>query len=167
MGVGILSTGQKRGIVSESDLAKAVTQMSTLNVLGEKLGPLAYVKSLTDVTGFGLFGHLVEMCDGSNVSAELFFNQIPTLDNLDSYLDQKCFPGGTERNWASYGHRIQEGITETQRLIGADPQTSGGLLIAVQEKSQEVFEQFLLEQGFNLKPIGRITEKRGKAIYIP
>lgn len=107
------------------------------------------------------------MCDGSNVSAELFFNQIPTLDNLDSYLDQKCFPGGTERNWASYGHRIQEGITETQRLIGADPQTSGGLLIAVQEKSQEVFEQFLLEQGFNLKPIGRITEKKGKAIYIP
>lgn len=116
--------------------------MSTLNVLGEKLGPLAYVKSLTDVTGFGLFGHLVEMCDGSNVSAELFFNQIPTLDNLDSYLDQKCFPGGTERNWASYGHRIQEGITETQRLIGADPQTSGGLLIAVQENHKKFLNNF-------------------------
>ena len=140
--------------------------MSTLNVLGEKLGPLAYVKSLTDVTGFGLFGHLVEMSDGSQVSSELFFNKIPTLDNLDTYLDQKCFPGGTERNWSSYGHRIQDGITEYQRLIGADPQTSGGLLIAVEEKSQDIFEKFLVDQGFNLKPIGRTTEKREKAIYI-
>jgi selenide,water dikinase len=166
LGVGILSTGQKRGIVSPTDLAKAVKQMSTLNLLGEKLGPLSYVKSLTDVTGFGLFGHLVEMSDGSGVSSELFFNEIPTLDNLDTYLDQKCFPGGTERNWASYLHRIQEGITENQRLIGADPQTSGGLLIAVDEKSQEVFEKFLKDEGFNLKPIGRTIEKREKAIYI-
>lgn len=166
LGVGILSTGQKRGIVTSNDLAKAVKQMSTLNHLGEKLGPLSYIKSLTDVTGFGLFGHLVEMCDGSQISADLFFNEIPTLDNLATYLEQKCFPGGTERNWASYGHRIQEGITETQRLIGADPQTSGGLLIAVDEKSQEVFEKFLKDEGFNLKPIGRTIEKREKAIYI-
>jgi len=167
LGVGILSTGQKRGIVSEGDLANAVKQMSTLNLLGEKLGPLPYVKSLTDVTGFGLFGHLVEMCDGSHVSAELFFKEIPTLANLEMYLDQKCFPGGTERNWASYGQRIHEGITEYQRLIGADPQTSGGLLIAVEEKSQDVFEKFLQVQGFDLKPIGRTVEKREKAIYIP
>lgn len=166
IGVGILTTGQKRGIVGELDLAKAVNQMSTLNSIGEKLGPLSYVKSLTDVTGFGLFGHLVEMCDGSNVSAELFFNEIPTLDNLGTYLDQKCFPGGTERNWASYGHRIQEGFTENQRLIGADPQTSGGLLIAVEVESQVIFEKFLLDHGFSLKPIGRTTEKRNKAIYI-
>ena len=166
LGVGILSTGQKRGIVSPADLAKAVKQMSTLNVLGEKLGPLSYVKSLTDVTGFGLFGHLVEMSDGSELSSELFFNEIPTLDNLGTYLDQKCFPGGTERNWSSYGHRIQDGITEYQRLIGADPQTSGGLLIAIDEKYQEVFEKFLKDEGFNLKPIGRTIEKREKAIYI-
>jgi selenide,water dikinase len=166
LGVGILSTGQKRGIVSPTDLAKAVKQMSTLNVLGEKLGPLSYVKSLTDVTGFGLFGHLVEMSDGSELSSELFFKEITTLDNLDTYLDQKCFPGGTERNWSSYGHRIQDGITEYQRLIGADPQTSGGLLIAIEEKYQEVFEKFLKDEGFNLKPIGRTIEKREKAIYI-
>ena len=166
LGVGILSTGQKRGIVSPTDLAKAVKQMSTLNVLGEKLGPLSYVKSLTDVTGFGLLGHLVEMSDGSQVSSELFFNEIPTMDNLDTYLDQKCFPGGTERNWSSYGHRIQDGIAEYQRLIGADPQTSGGLLIAIEEKYQEVFEKFLKGEGFNLKPIGRTIEKREKAIYI-
>jgi selenide,water dikinase len=166
LGVGILSTGQKRGIVSPEDLAKAVKQMSKLNSLGEKLGPLDYVKSLTDVTGFGLFGHLVEMCDGSHVSSELFFDQIPTLDNLANYLDQKCFPGGTERNWASYGHRIQVGITENQRLIGADPQTSGGLLIAIQEEFQVDFELFLKNEGFNLKPIGRTIQKDEKAIYL-
>lgn len=166
LGVGILTTGQKRGIVSEGDLANAVKQMSTLNSIGIKLGPLSYVKSLTDVTGFGLFGHLVEMCDGSQVSSELYFDQIPTLENLDAYLDQKCFPGGTERNWSSYGQRIQKGITEKQRLIGADPQTSGGLLIAVDDSFQEAFEKYMFELGLNLKPIGRTIEKREKAIYI-
>lgn len=166
LGVGILTTGQKRGIVSEGDLANAVNQMSTLNSIGIKLGPLSYVKSLTDVTGFGLFGHLVEMCDGSQVSSELYFDQIPTLENLDAYLDQKCFPGGTERNWSSYGQRIQKGITEKQRLIGADPQTSGGLLIAVDDSFQEAFEKYMFELGLNLKPIGRTIEKREKAIYI-
>ena len=166
LGVGILTTGQKRGIVASNDLAKAVKQMSTLNLIGEKLGPLPYVKSLTDVTGFGLFGHLVEMCDGSQISADLFFNEIPTLDNLNTYLEKKCFPGGTERNWASYGHRIQDGISENQRLIGADPQTSGGLLIAVDQESQLDFEKYLLTLGFDLKPIGKTVQKREKAIYI-
>ena len=166
LGVGILTTAQKRGIVSDSDLATAVKQMSTLNSFGAKIAPLDYVESLTDVTGFGLMGHLVEMCDGSGVSAELFFDQIPTLNNLDHYLDQKCFPGGTSRNWASYGHRVQEGITETQRLIGADPQTSGGLLIAVSKSQKQAFEIFAHAAGFDLKPIGQTIPQKEKAIYL-
>jgi selenide,water dikinase len=140
--------------------------MSTLNAFGEKLGPLSYVKSLTDVTGFGLMGHLVEMCDGSGISARIDFKSIPILKNLDTYLDQKCFPGGTQRNWASYGHRVQEGISERERLIGADPQTSGGLLIAIEKDNQTEFEQFAQEHGFDLKPIGNTMEKQEKAIYL-
>jgi selenide,water dikinase len=166
LGVGILTTAQKRGIVSDEDLAIAVKQMSTLNSFGAKIAPLDYVESLTDVTGFGLMGHLVEMCDGSGVSAELFFDQIPTLNNLTHYLDQKCFPGGTSRNWASYGHRVQEGISETQRLIGADPQTSGGLLIAVSKTQKDAFETFAKAAGFDLHPIGQTILKKEKAIYL-
>jgi selenide,water dikinase len=140
--------------------------MSTLNAFGEKLGPLTYVKSLTDVTGFGLMGHLVEMCDGSGVSAHIDFDALPILGNLSTYLDQKCFPGGTQRNWASYGQRVQEGISENQRLIGADPQTSGGLLIAVEKENQTEFENFAREHGFDLKPIGFMMTQQEKAIYL-
>lgn len=166
LGVGILTTAQKRGIVHPDDLAIAIKQMSTLNSFGEKLGPLTYVKALTDVTGFGLMGHLVEMCDGSSVSAKIDFEAIPRLANLNDYLDQKCFPGGTSRNWDSYGHRIQDGISEEQRLLGADPQTSGGLLIAVAKDSQIEFEAFASKNGFNLTPIGHTMEQKEKAIYL-
>ena len=166
LGVGILSTAQKRGILSPEDLAISVKQMSTLNAFGEKLGPLTYVKSLTDVTGFGLMGHLVEMCDGSGVSAHIDFDALPILGNLNTYLDQKCFPGGTQRNWASYGHRVQEGISENQRLIGADPQTSGGLLIAIEKEHQSEFEIFAHGHGFDLKPIGFTMTQQEKAIYL-
>ena len=166
LGVGILSTAQKRGILSPEDLAISVKQMSTLNAFGEKLGPLTYVKSLTDVTGFGLMGHLVEMCDGSGVSAHIDFDALPILGNLNTYLDQKCFPGGTQRNWTSYGHRVQEGISENQRLIGADPQTSGGLLIAIEKEHQSEFEIFAHGHGFDLKPIGFTMTQQEKAIYL-
>ena len=166
LGVGILTTAQKRGIVQEEDLAAAVKQMSTLNILGEKLGKLTYVKALTDVTGFGLFGHLIEMCDGSKVSSEIDMDKLPLLANIDLYLEQKCFPGGTSRNWASYGHRIDNEISERNRLIGADPQTSGGLLIAVDAKNQGDFERFMLENELNLPLIGKTIPQKEQAIYL-
>jgi selenide,water dikinase len=166
LGVGILTTAQKRGIVQEEDLAAAVKQMSTLNILGEKLGQLAYVKALTDVTGFGLFGHLIEMCDGSKVSSEIDMDKLPLLANIDLYLEQKCFPGGTTRNWASYGERIQQEISEKDRLIGADPQTSGGLLIAVETAYQTDFENFLSENDITLPVIGKTIPQKEKAIYL-
>ncbi|MHA8080982.1 selenide, water dikinase SelD [Aquirufa regiilacus] len=166
LGVGILTTGQKRGIVSEGDLGRAVKQMSTLNSFGAHLGPLSYVKSLTDVTGFGLFGHLVEMADGSGLSAKIDFESLPLLPNIAYYLDQKCFPGGTSRNLASYGHRLSDEINERQRYIGADPQTSGGLLIAVEAEHTAEFEAFASSHGLELSPIGELTKAKDKAIYL-
>jgi selenide,water dikinase len=127
---------------------------------------LTYVKSLTDVTGFGLFGHLVEMADGSGLSAKIAFENLPLLPNIDHYLEQKCFPGGTARNLASYGERISEEISERQRYIGADPQTSGGLLIAVEAEHRAEFEAFALANGHELSPIGEIMERKEKAIYL-
>ena len=166
LGVGILSTAQKRGIVTTEDLARAVKQMSTLNRFGAKLGPLGYVKALTDVTGFGLFGHLVEMADGSKLTALVNFDKLPLLPNIEHYLDQKCFPGGTSRNLASYGHRLSEEIDERQRYIGADPQTSGGLLIAIEATKTAEFEEFAKDHGFELSPIGQLIEAQEKAIYL-
>lgn len=129
LGVGILSTAQKKGLLHPEDAAIALKSMTTLNKLGEMLGKIPGVKAMTDVTGFGLLGHLAEMCEGSLVSATIEFEKIPTIPTLKSYLSQKCIPGGTQRNWASYGHKIGP-LTEEQRHILADPQTSGGLLIA-------------------------------------
>ena len=146
MGVGILSTAQKKGLLREPDAAIALESMVTLNKLGEVFGQLPYVKAMTDVTGFGLLGHLAEMCAGSGLSAVLEFNKVPVIHTLPFYLEQRCFPGGTQRNWNSYGHRVGN-LTDEQRYILADPQTSGGLLVAVEEAHTTAFEQLLKDQG--------------------
>ncbi len=159
LGVGILSTAMKKGILRDEDLKSMVRSMTTLNSIGEKLGELTYVNALTDVTGFGLLGHLLEICEGSNLNAELFYSQIPVMDNLPYYLSQKSYPGGTLRNWESYGHKIGS-IHEDQKFILADPQTSGGLLISIDETHQGLFQDFLKREGFHtFAPIGKLYPK--------
>jgi selenide,water dikinase len=168
LGVGILSTAQKRGLLRPEDAAIALKSMTTLNSLGEKLGRLQGVKAMTDVTGFGLLGHLAEMCEGSHVSAAIEFGKIPTIANLKSYLDQKCIPGGTQRNWASYGHKIGV-LTEEQRYILADPQTSGGLLIAAAPETVEEVAALLKAQGLpaaQCEPFGTLTPPAENLIQI-
>jgi len=157
LGVGILSTAQKRGVLLPEDAAIALQSMTTLNKPGELFGKIDGVMAMTDVTGFGLLGHLSEMCEGSGLSAVIEFKKVPVIASLPSYLAQKCFPGGTQRNWNSYGHKVGS-LTDEQRYILADPQTSGGLLIAVAAESCAGLEQLLkeLHLGFNsfgwLKP---------------
>lgn len=146
LGVGILSTAQKKGLLRAADAAIALESMTTLNKLGELFGQLSYVKAMTDVTGFGLLGHLKEMCAGSGLTATIGFDKVPVIPSLAWYLEQHCFPGGTQRNWNSYGHQVSE-LTDEQRYILADPQTSGGLLVAVEEAHAPQFEQLLKEQG--------------------
>ena len=158
LGVGILSTAQKRSVLLPDDAATALKSMTTLNKLGEVFGKMSYVKAMTDVTGFGLLGHLAEMCEGSGLSATIEFDKVPVIPSLKYYLDQNCFPGGTGRNWASYGHKIGS-LTEAQKYILADPQTSGGLLVAVAEDGVIEFERELQEMGYNLEAIGWLGEK--------
>ena len=146
LGVGILSTAQKKGVLREEDAAIALKSMVTLNKLGASFGQIKGVRAMTDVTGFGLLGHLLEMCEGSGLSAEIEYDKVPVIASLHHYLRQGCRPGGTQRNWASYGHKVSE-ISDDQRHILADPQTSGGLLVAVEEQDCATFEGFLLQQG--------------------
>lgn len=140
-------------------------QMEELNKIGTVLGTLSYVKALTDVTGFGLFGHLIEMCDGSMISAEINPDAFPTLPNVKNYLRQDCFPGGTKRNLASYQDRIETLNDNHVNFIGADPQTSGGLLIAVDQKFTPNFEAIMKEQNQSYWKIGKTINQKEKAIY--
>lgn len=158
LGVGILSTAQKRGLLLPEDAAIALKSMSTLNSLGGLFGQMETVKAMTDVTGFGLLGHLSEMCEGSGLSAVIEFDKVPVIASLDYYLDQQCFPGGTQRNWNSYGHKIGT-LTDRQRYILADPQTSGGLLVAVEENATADFERTLREHGHEFRSFGWLKAK--------
>lgn len=146
LGVGILSTAQKRGLLQPADALIARDSMVTLNKLGETFGALESVQAMTDVTGFGLLGHLSEMTEGSNTSAVIEFDKVPVIASIPHYLEQGCIPGGTVRNWKSYGEKIGP-LTDNQRHILSDPQTSGGLLIAVAPDAAPAFEQLLRDSG--------------------
>ncbi len=165
LGVGILTTAQKKGLLRPEHAEIAPRQMAQLNKFGAVLGKLPYVSALTDVTGFGLLGHLTEMAEGSGLSAIIRFADVPTLPYIEEYLAKKCFPGGTVRNWDSYGHKISA-LTDTQRYILADPQTSGGLLIAVAPHSTEEFERVAAQNGFTLQAFGELVAKQENVVYV-
>lgn len=164
LGIGIYTTAEKKGILKAEHSSTAANYMMRLNKLGQVLGGVPQVHALTDVTGFGLLGHLSEMCEGSNLKALLHFDNIPQLPDLDFYINEKAIPGGTTRNWDSYGHKIGN-ITDRQRSILCDPQTSGGLLIAIDPAYQKEFKQLLSDNGLieYATPIGHLT-KDGDAL---
>ncbi len=166
LGVGILTTAQKKEILKPEHAGIAFESMVKLNKIGEQLGKLPYVKAMTDVTGFGLLGHLSEMCEGSSLQAVIEFDKVPQIDILDQYLDQNSIPGGTNRNWASYGHKIGK-LTYRQKHILADPQTSGGLLVAVEKGYETEFEDLLRQNGIpekNRIPFGWMEEPTGGSL---
>ncbi len=165
IGIGITTTAQKKGIVQESHLKMAVDTMLTLNSIGFEFGKLPYVNAMTDVTGFGLLGHLCEVCEGSGLSAEIEFSKVPKFNFLDMYIQQKSMPGGTQRNWESYGHKINAG-TEEQKVILADPQTSGGLLVSVDSDKVSEFESFTKQKGYDLKPFGKLVPNQKFVINV-
>ena len=146
LGVGILSTAQKKGLLLADDAALALQSMIALNKLGEIFGKLDFIKAMTDVTGFGLLGHLTEMCQGSDLSAVIEYTKVPVISSLPRYLGQNCIPGGAQRNWNSYGQKVSI-LSDEQRYVLADPQTSGGLLVAVAEEGMEDFENLLQEHN--------------------
>ena len=130
--------------------------MCQLNKVGAQFALLDGVKAITDVTGFGLLGHLSEICEGSGVAAVIDYNAVPKLDQIDHYLEQGCSPGGAQRNYDSYGHKIGA-LTERQQQLLCDPQTSGGLLVAVTPEAEAEFLDMAHNNGFELNSIGELT----------
>lgn len=163
IGVGILTTAQKKGVLKPEHQHIAPNSMSQLNKLGEVFGKCNYIHAMTDVTGFGMLGHLSEMCEGSNLQARIDFDNVPFIPEVDEYLALKCIPGGTNRNWASYGHKIQD-LEDRQKYLLADPQTSGGLMVAVDPNFKDEFESLLRQYEIpemNCKSFGVFEEYEG------
>ncbi len=160
IGVGIVSTAMKRGKASEADISLITKQMSTLNKAGLKLGAINGVHSMTDVTGFGLLGHLIEMCEGAGLSAEVDFEKVPTLGNevLAPYLAQFIMPDNTMRNFKAFNEKVSK-LNAQQLQLLCDPQTNGGLLIAIDPAAVESVKSILTEHNCYFESIGQMTEK--------
>nr|HPR60902.1 selenide, water dikinase SelD [Prolixibacteraceae bacterium] len=158
LGVGVLTTAQKQQKLKAEHAHIAPQSMMTLNKVGELLANIEGVKAMTDVTGFGLLGHLSEMCEGSGLSAVIKKSSVPVFPEALEYIEMACIPGGTHRNWESYGDKVQL-QNENDKLILCDPQTSGGLLIAVEESAVGEVEKVLASQGIAETAIGYLTEK--------
>ncbi len=165
LGIGILTTAEKKGLLRTEDAGVARDLMCILNKPGSRFGKLHGVRAMTDVTGFGLLGHLVEMADGSGVTARLHYDAVPRLDRLDYYLERGAVPGGTLRNFDSYGERISP-LSESQKHLLCDPQTSGGLLVAVDAAGEGEFLSVATELGLHLSPIGELISRQRHAIEV-
>ena len=160
LGVGVLATSQKKKKLRAEDAHIARDSMCRLNVVGRDLGGLPGVVAMTDVTGFGLLGHLCEMCEGSGVQAQIDFGAVPVIPQVAHYLEQGCIPGGTHRNFESYGHKIAP-LSDAQKHVLCDPQTSGGLLVAVMPEAVGAFHEVAAGHGLELEPIGALEAYAG------
>lgn len=160
IGVGILTTARKQDKLTAAHELQVVNNMTTLNKIGASLAELEGVQAMTDVTGFGLLGHLLEMCEGSDLAARIDDHAVPRLEAVEEYLAMGCVPGGCQRNFDSYGDKIAP-LDATQQALFCDPQTSGGLLVAVQPEQCAAVEALGAEFGLALQPIGELLSYQG------
>jgi selenide,water dikinase len=171
IGAGILSTAQKRKLLKEEHLKVLIDQLTTINKVGEELGKIKGVSSMTDVTGFGLAGHLIEMSEGSGLSAELYYSRLCIAEGVREYLSQRIIPDATYRNWNSYSKKIdfEKGVNVMEAFsILPDPQTNGGLLVAVNPSSVNEVTEILSQVGLQnfLNPVGKLVAKNEKVILV-
>lgn len=165
LGVGLLTTAEKNALLRREDKNTAVEIMASLNKVGSQLADFQGVHAMTDVTGFSLVGHLSELCEGSKLSAEISFESLPKIEAFQYYIDKKCMPGGTGRNWASYKNGISL-TDENLKFLLCDPQTSGGLLLAVDPTEKEKVELLLQKEGLYANSIGRLVKKSENLIRV-
>ncbi len=159
LGIGILSTAQKRKKIEPGHIDPAIEAMCTLNKVGYEISKLEGVCAVTDVTGFGLMGHLGEICEGSSISATIEYGKVPFLPNTHKYYELGCIPGGTRNNFKSYGHTLGD-MNKEQEILLCDAQTSGGLLCIVEKSASEEFRSLAKEYGLDLSPIGSTHDQR-------
>jgi selenide,water dikinase len=159
LGVGVLSAALKKGALDAAGYAAMIASTTQLNTPGRRLAHLEAVHALTDVTGFGLLGHLLEVCRGAKLSAYLHMEQIPLLSEVERLATAGYITGASARNWTAYGEDValEATISTMQRALLTDPQTSGGLLVACEPAAAaEVLEVFRAEGFAAVAVIGRL-----------
>jgi selenide, water dikinase len=171
IGVGILATAEKKGVITPEHYSIFIQQLTQLNKIGERLGAVAGVHAMTDVTGFGLAGHLTEMAEGSQLTAVLNYSAIKIVPGSREYLAQNMNPGATSRNWAAYGKKIKfdEGINVMEAFyLLPDPQTNGGLLLSVAPNAVDEVKSILIAEGYAnfVTPIGRFIAREENLIVV-
>ncbi|CAN5534594.1 selenide, water dikinase SelD [soil metagenome] len=161
IGTGIIASAMKKGKAENTHVEIAIQLMTALNRVGEKLGAMPGVHALTDVTGFGLLGHLIEMAAGSNCAAVLNYKNIPLIPGIETYMKQFIFPDNTYRNWNGCEKKVS-GVNGPEFIPLCDPQTSGGLLIAISPKAEKDFLELMKEEKIEcgLRSIGTLTSKQ-------
>ncbi len=169
LGTGIIATAIKKGVVKNDVIRAAVESMSALNELASKIMVELGVKTATDVSGFGLLGHLNEICEASKVSAEIKYNDLPLLPGVNKLASDGIIPGGTKRNlsFATSFTYFHDQLTKIQQLISADAQTSGGLLISLSPDSAKMFiKKFNERSPIKAQKIGNIIKQKTNTIYV-
>lgn len=161
LGVGVYSAALKKGLLDAAGYAAMLDSTTRLNLPGAALAELDGVHAMTDVTGFGLLGHLLEVCRGSGVSATVRFDDLPFLPGVAALAEAGCVTGASTRNWASYGAQVDlpADWPELRRKLLTDPQTSGGLLVACAPESVADALAIFHAHGHGLATvIGHVTE---------
>ena len=166
IGAGVITAALKRGVISEGHLEQAMKNMTTVNAIGKELGRLKCVNAMTDVTGFGLAGHLKEMCTPGNLSVEIYFDKLPVMDGVREYISKFIYPDMTTKVYSSIASQCNE-LNSEQLFISCDPQTNGGLLVAVTPDGlNEVLSIFDTYNIPYITPIGRFLSRQEKMINI-
>ena len=169
LGIGIMSAALKKGDLSEEGYRQMLESTTQLNTPGSVLAHMQGVHALTDVTGFALLGHLLEICRGSQLGAQVEFDRLPVLPAALELAKQGYAPGAAGRNWASYGHEVElpQGVEEWRKNLLCDPQTSGGLLVACAPEAVNDVLDLFRQQGFaHAREIGRMVAGEAKVSVI-
>lgn len=157
IGSGLLSTAMKRGQLNDELYQKLVAHLTKLNVEGFHFGKMDYVHAMTDITGFALSGHLLEVCNGSKVTAEINFADLPLMEGATDIIAKFIYPDNTMRNYQAIVNSC-EGLNGSNMFTLCDPQTNGGLMVTVDEKRTAEFEQECKKMNCTVYKIGRIKQ---------
>ncbi len=170
LGIGLFTTAMKRKLLKDEDYSLLLKTIKQLNKVGESLGKIVGVNAMTDITGFGLLGHLIEMSEGSVLSAELRYKDVPMLGPAREYLAQKTIPDATYRNWNSYSSKVRfepgVNVMEAFNML-PDPQTNGGIMVAVDPSAvDDVINAFKQNNIEFTSPIGKFVAREEKTIIV-
>lgn len=164
VGTGIIATAIKNGAASPGIAGPVEGSMATLNRKASSIAVSAGLKGATDITGYGLLGHLLEMCSASSAGAEVMFGSIPFFDGIRELAGKGIVPGGTKANLSFVSPCLdaKDNLSETELLMAADAQTSGGLLLAVPADRMDAVSQAMDREGQFYREVGKFTDRKGR-----